>query len=444
MIERDVESMLVKGFEREVNDSWFDFIDEMRNLLHELKDFFSTNYVSVQSLSARSRRTSSEPNLEVSFTQNLPANDDQEQLSGSHHVCKIIESHESIIRKQRTLTTTTREGDDPDDLPLSSYWVERNECINAMERRIQDATAMLESLPNHRGVGGNRTREKEKRRIPKPRRRNDTTTSRRFEEEIEKVREERDGLCFQISVIEDTYQLLLRGVMRDSCCDERETAADESDGSNSPQILQHYLESTIREDIHVVVFQETVEQWKMSRAESVRGSENPREDFRWSPVLRDYTEGLLREDIYMVVFQETVKQWKMRGSDSIRGLEKPQEDFCCSLVKRDYTESLLREDIYTLVFKETIKQWKTRALQQLYTSKELLGEPEESLELSDGGGESDDNSPAINILRTQEENTLELEDDDHDHVLAIIKRFRFLVDNFEVVLQENLENKFLR
>lgn len=152
----------------------------------------------------------------------------------------------------------------------------------------------------------------------------------------------------------------------------------------------------------------------------------------------------------MVIFQETVKQWKMSGSDSVQGLEQPpQEDFWWSLVLRDYTESLLREDIYTVFFKETIKQWKMRAL---HTSKELAVEPEEeSLELSD-------NSPFIKmILRIQEENTLELEDDDHDHdhdrvvqtdwsenVLAIIKRFRILVDNFEEVLHENLESKLLR
>lgn len=149
----------------------------------------------------------------------------------------------------------------------------------------------------------------------------------------------------------------------------------------------------------------------------------------------------------MVIFQETVKQWKMSGSDSVRGSEQPpQEDFCWSLVLQDYTECLLREDIYTVVFKETIKQWEMRAL---HTSKELAVEPEESLELSD-------NSPFIKmILRIQEENTLELEDDDHVHdhvvqtdwsenVLAIIKRFRILVDNFEEVLHENLESKLLR
>lgn len=553
-VEREVESVSFKGFVRDlqkkfdielkkrdklVNDSWFDFIDEMKSLFHELKDFFSRHDLSnMQSFPDGSRRTNSEPNLDVDYAHNLFQNDDEEEDCGSPHVWEIVKSHESIIQKQREQWNMLTKDALQREALLS--WIKRNEEINAMERRIQDAIVRLENIAQRKhkvsdlkGIGCiNRAQEKRRNRIPKPHRRVDraSTTIQSFEDEIKKLQEERDGLCFQISVIEDTYQLLFRGLMKDlsidSRCREKETASDEAEGSDTNQIMMHYMESAIKDDIFVLVLQEMVKQWETSRCDLVRGSNVPQDEICFSPaIIQEYTESLLREEIYMIYFkemtralqEEIIEHRKISRSDSIQFSKTPQEDFHCSPIQ-DCTECLLREEIYKVYFREMTKAWRSqeskqfdleaqtppckkvqegmplsgggdgdlslidkdceeteelnmiewlitddestfcsvsekleRSLQQLYTSKELLAELEEGLELSNGGDEFSENSQFSNVLRIQEENTspeLELEGvgqtDCSENVLAIIKKFRFLVDGVEVELHKNLESKFLR
>ncbi|KAK6144839.1 hypothetical protein DH2020_021659 [Rehmannia glutinosa] len=165
-IEKDIESILVKGFINDLKqsfdvelkkkvDSWFEFIDEMRTLCYELKDYFTINDVHEKgSITPGSsnrftteRRWSSEPLPEFSYTKN-PIEDDTE-VEKSNHVAKMIKNHESIIRKQlEDWNLLKREGS-------MSSWIRRDKGNNRLEKRIQEAITRLDNFTkrNHNLAG---------------------------------------------------------------------------------------------------------------------------------------------------------------------------------------------------------------------------------------------------------------------------------------------------
>ncbi|KAI3470448.1 hypothetical protein Pfo_027111 [Paulownia fortunei] len=640
-IEKDIESILVKGFISDLQgsfdvelkkkvgllkDNWFHFIDEMRALCHEMKDFFTRNDVHEKGSSMQGssnpfptvrrttseplpdiQRTTSEPLPDISYMQNLL--EEATEVDGSHYVAKMIKNHESIIRKQReewnllTREVLQREG--------FSSWNKGDNDNNRLERRIQDAVTRLDNFSkrNHKladqtGVS-DRNLIQEKRRIPKSdiKTYRSSTTVESLEIEIEKLKEERDGLRFQISVMEDTYQLLFRGMMKDVsielCCEDterlmkndsgglspnkfsqdhinsgkkRDRAVDELGSSTSTQILLHYLESTIREDLYVVFFWETVKQWKnfaeecivkekrsqiacddptkcipSNQSHMLRGPEIPSDDFPFNSILRESIGSLLKEDIYMVFFREMAEAWKsekdscaieslirediyqfviieavkdshvhlmesealkqldfeertprsrklkadniQEGTPHSRKLEtdgeesliqkldsllkclEAEEDLmlrasseikehsvnnslvilnCEEMDERNAIEWLITDDESTF---SSVSEKLERALQQLYTSKELLVELEQSLEVSDDLGENYHQVQFNNILSIEHGKTdsfLKQEDDQvsqavpSDNVLAIIMQFQQVIGNVEHMLHENLERKCLR
>ncbi|XP_011084397.1 WPP domain-associated protein [Sesamum indicum] len=372
-VEKDVELILVKGFISNLqgsfdvelrkkvgllNNNWFDLINEIRVLCHELKDFFARNDVHEKvkgpSVPGSLKRTSSEPLLDIVYMDNLIEEDTE--VERSHHVAKMIKNHELIIRKQRqewnwlTREVLQREG--------TSSCTKRDEDKNRLVRRIQDAITRLDNLTRRKGKFADQTGVscrkciQKKTAIPKSnlKRANRSPTSvESLEEDIGKVKEERDGLCFQITVIEDTYQLLFRGMVRDistflhaekteklmrsrsgrlslgncpydrhiNSTEERDGTVAELEGSSSSQMLLNFVESTVREDLYVVFFRETVEQWKKNFVQESIGS-------------------LLKEEIYMVLFREMSEAWKS------------EKDACAF-------ESLIREDIYEFVVSEAVK-----------------------------------------------------------------------------------------
>ncbi|KAL0403455.1 UNVERIFIED_CONTAM: hypothetical protein Sradi_1986300 [Sesamum radiatum] len=387
-VEKDVELILVKSFISNLqgsfdvelrkkvgllNDNWFDLINEMRVLCHELKDFFARNDVREKakgpSAPGSLKRTSSEPLLDIIYTDNLIEEDTE--VERSHHVAKMIKNHELIIRKQRqewnwmTRDVLQREG--------TSSCTKRDEDKNRLERRIQDAITRLDNLTRRKGKFADQTGVccrkciQKKTAIPKSnvkRTNRSLTTVESLEEVIAKLKEERDGLCFQITVMEDTYQLLFRGMVRDistflcaekterlmrsrsgrlslgncpydhhiNSAKERDGTVAELEGSSSTQMLLNFVESTVREDLYVVFFRETVKQWKKNFVQESIGS-------------------LLKEEVYMVLFREMSEAWKS------------EKDACAF-------ESLIREDIIQFVVTEAVKDsyvclTESKALKQL-------------------------------------------------------------------------------
>lgn len=413
-IKREVNSILVNGFTSDlqtkfdievkkrdglVKGSWLDFIDEMKSLFHELKNFFSRNDASnIQPCSPRPHRTISVPNLDVDFTQILCENNCDE-VGGSHHVWEIVKSHESIIRRQRQCEQRKRDALQREC--VSSSWNKRNEDINAMERLIHDAIVRIEIFiqRKHRasdlkGVGCKSRAQERRRRIPK--------------------------------------------------------------------------------------------QLKTSHSGSTRTSESSQEDFRCSPT-QDCTECLLREEVYKTYLTEMTKSWRSsleskRLDDEAHTLQSRRAQACQAGTPRSATpwggdressliqklDSLLKslelEETLMLTASSLIKEQSVsnslvtaiewliaddestfctvsekleRALQQHYTTKELLVELREHYE----------NSEFNNILRPQDESTshgLNSQGVGETNVLETVKRFRYLVDDFEVELYENIDGKCLR
>lgn len=275
-IEKDIESILVKGFisdlQRNVDvqvkkkvGNWLDFIDEMKALFCELKDSIGRDDAREKDISGP-QRTTSEPFLDYNITKDL-INDDADadvDVDGSNLVAKMIRSHELFICKQREQETW-----------LTREKLKKERDNNRRKRRIHNAIRRLDSFRerNHEFTDEACLNDTESsRRI--------ITTAERSRVDSEKQEEERDGLCFQISMLEDIYVLLLHSMMNDVssavCCkdDDEGLVKDDSDEPSTSkscddhtdigkerdfvdELGMHYLESTIREDLYVVFFSET-------------------------------------------------------------------------------------------------------------------------------------------------------------------------------------------
>lgn len=544
--EKDIESILVKGFITDLRgmfdaelknrvgflkESWSEFVEEM------MKNFFTRNDSSTCSTV---KRTVSEPLPDLSYGGNLL---EDSPVDRSHHMAEVIKNHESIIRKHhQEWSWLTRE-------------VVQRERSSSLMKRDNDDT------PPERRV------HEEKMTIPEP----DIETNRSFESlevEIEGLKEERDMLCLQITVMEDFYELLFRGLLKDisgeSCqnkndggrlspntCsydhvnggNECDTSVGELDASVSSPILVHYLESTIREDLHVVFFRETVKQWKEKRrtitsddlksCDSINQSRMDKgrtiscDDILLDSVLQEYIGSLLKEDIYMVFFREMAEAWKSEkdafaieslirddvyqfvvaeavkdshfhvekpdDQEGMRRSRKPETDGEESLIQKldSLLESLEAEEEDMMlnsssVMKEhsennssliltceemdefnaiewletedestfsSVSEKLERALHQLYTSKEVLVELEQSLEVADDPGDDYKQVESNSITSARHEkarSTIKQEDDQVSHtvpcdnVIAMVVQLQLLLGNMEHMLHENLDTKCLR
>ncbi|KAG6404658.1 hypothetical protein SASPL_136911 [Salvia splendens] len=377
-IKREVDLILLKGFMRDlqtkfdievkkrdgiVKGSWFDFIDEIKSLFHELKDFFS-----------RPHRTTSVPNLEVDFTQILCEYNCNE-VGGSHHVWEIVKSHESIIQRQcaqRTRDALQREG--------VSSWIKRNEDINAMERLIHDAIVRIENFIQRK------SRAQERRgRIPKQLKTSHSGSTRTSETSQEDFRCSPAQECTECLLREEVYKTYLTEMLQSrraqACQADTPRSATPKGGGRESSLIQK-LDSLLK--------------------------------------------SLELEETMMLTASSLIKQHSVSNS----------------LVTA--IEWLITDDEGTLC---TVSEKLERALQQHYTTKELLVELRQSLEVSDDGREHYENSEFNNILRPQGESTspcLDSQDvgetDWSESVLETVKRFQYMV----VELYENIDGKCLR
>ncbi|KAL6501124.1 hypothetical protein OROHE_025321 [Orobanche hederae] len=484
--EKDVESILVKGFVSDIkqsldvepkkkkktrvgfssDDDWFELMNEMRNLCCELKGFFTINDVHERG-SSTMVRSSSEPLSDITYI------DEEEdgEVDGKTHVAKMKKNFESIIRKQvDELNRLKREEG-------SFSRVGREKGSNGLERRIQDVITSLDSFTK---------KEQQRSRISK----SDASVKRGLEIEIEKLKEERDGLFFRISVMEDTHRLVLRGMSDDFRADREKESHDNNinSGKECDRGFDElfYLESIIKEDVYVVVFHETVKQWNEISVEKALGS-LLKEDM-YTVFLREMVkawrsekdactlECLIREDIYHSVIIEAVKDShvSLLQSESLKRIDvqeytprsrkfetdkldsllkclEAEEDLmlsanseikehnvnnnlvilnCEEMDERDAIGWLITDDETTFI---SVSEKLEKALQQLYTSKELLVELEQSLKVSE-----------------DLEDNFELEDDGVGHavrsdsVLAVLVQFQRTLGDVEHMIHENIESKSLR
>ncbi|KAL6504054.1 hypothetical protein OROGR_025977 [Orobanche gracilis] len=497
--EKDVESILVKGFVSDIkqsldveskkkkkkrvgfssDDDWFKLMNEMRNLCCELKGFFTINDVHEKG-SSTMVRSSSEPLSNITYIDE----DEDGEVDGKTHVAKMKENFESIIRKQvDELNRLKREEG-------SFSRVGREKGGNGLERRIQDVITMFDSFTE---------RDLQRNRISK----SDASVKRgsniveSLEIEIEKLKEEKDGLFFRISVMEDTHRLVLGG-MSDDFRAAREKESHENNINSRKECDRgfdelFYLESIIKEDVYVVVFHETFKQWNEFSVEKT--IESLLKEDMYIVFLREMVkawrsekdacalECLVREDIYHSVIIEAVKDSRVsllqseslkridvqeytprsrkfetdgdecliRKLDSLLKCVEAEEVLmlsanseirehnvnnnlvisnCEEMDERDAIEWLITDDETTFI---SVSEKLEKALQQLYTSKELLVELEQSLKASE-----------------DLEDNFDLDDDGvgqavrSDSFLAVIVQFQRTLGDVEHMIHENIESKSLR
>ncbi|KAL7109464.1 hypothetical protein ACP275_06G176800 [Erythranthe tilingii] len=302
--------------------------------------------------------------------------------------------------------------------------------------------------------------------------------------EIEKLEEERDALRFQIFSMEEIYELLFRCKIKDIttelCCE----------GSNSSSSFVHYLESTIKEDIYAGFLREMAEAWQLEKdgfalealmrediyqfviIEAVK--QLSRNHFEESKALKqlDFQEYTPRSRMKLNAENQegTTPRSRMKLNaenqegttprsrtkletdeklDSLLKCLEVEEDLmlsasseikehgeynslvildCEEVEERNAIEWLLTDDKSTF---RSVNEKLERALQQLYTSKELLVELEESLEESEDSGE--------NYQQCEKTRSF------LDTVCQVISmQFQIAIGNIEHVLHKNLDQKCTR
>ncbi|KAL3650035.1 hypothetical protein CASFOL_006438 [Castilleja foliolosa] len=339
-VEKDVESILVKGFvndlERGFFDNWFEFIDEMRSLCYEVKGFITVDDDVDEKRSIRHRSSSEPLSDDISYV--------EEDVDEKKNVAKIKKSFESIIRKQ------------VEDLnrPKNARAGKEKEN-NRLEIRIRDAIARLDNFA------------KQKSRISR--------NSNKVEslDKVNNMKECDDEIGRLLK--KDIYMIFFREMVK-AWKSEIDAYVVEclvmKDNINDAKECEDNIESLLKEDIYMVYFREMVKEWKSVKDAYALECRTTNDNVNEAKECDDMIEIRLKEDIYMIFFREMVNSWKSEKDDC--ALEcLTTEDVSSSASGKisddnvngtkecgnDDIGSLLKEDIYMIFFREMVNSWKS-------------------------------------------------------------------------------------
>ncbi|KAH7839537.1 hypothetical protein Vadar_005432 [Vaccinium darrowii] len=297
------------------NENWDQLIEEITCLHRELGDLCCSNEKEAKTvkshesleLSTKIRRASSEPLPEHSLSEERRNEDKDGDVS---HVAKMIQSHESIIRKQR---------EELNRLKREMILREKEESLSSkrlkdphnLERRIQEVVARLDNVIKWKGKI---QEEKGKFSLGQDFVEEfgcDSICCRKqtcLNDEIRKLNQERDDLKLEIMIMEETYAILFKGLLKDL----------------NIELEDYEIAITTKDDIFSFLLKEIVEEWKtgMDFDSIIKGERNKfpicksfsrkhREVRAPQNFLENTIESKLKEDVCMVFLRETVKEWKM-------------------------------------------------------------------------------------------------------------------------------------
>ncbi|GFZ05841.1 hypothetical protein Acr_18g0000110 [Actinidia rufa] len=211
-----------------LNENWGELVNEITNLHRELEALCSSNEVEVKRVkgndsfgtSTKLCRASSEPLPECSFVEE--PNEDQDGDESDHYVAKMIKSHESIIRRQREeLNRLKRE-----ILREKETSFRRLKDPNNLEARTQEVVARLDNFIKWNAkIGDKKEGFQHKRKMISncledfdEKVGSDLVCYRRetdLNEEIRRLKEERDDSNLQSMMMEETCIILFKGLMKD-------------------------------------------------------------------------------------------------------------------------------------------------------------------------------------------------------------------------------------
>ncbi|XP_073033411.1 WPP domain-associated protein isoform X1 [Primulina eburnea] len=492
-IEKDVESILVKGFIRDIRvhaemekqvgflkDKCFDSLNRIQTFHHDDLHEKPPNMQENSEFFAVLVRANSEP---------LPDNMSEDKLEVDtkfnryNYVGKMVKNHESIIRKQNLewnwLRKEVLEGKG------SASLTGKHEENNGLEKGIPDAFKNVDSLFQRNYYYDHRTKEydDQERRVTIPMRH---TKIKHTLSSVEKLEEERDGLFLQITLMEDAYRILFQGIVKDISSElypidtERLTKNDGGYLENSS--FPEMIESQLKEDVYVVFLKEMAQALKLENDAYALESHNKdiyqllvveaAKDLQKSEAIKQNSfqegtphsrkparahnfqeatphfnkfdpkggESLTRKLYSLLKCLEAEEDLMLRASSEIKKHSENHDlviSNCEEMDERNAIEWLLNDDESTL---NSVSDKLGKALRQLHTSKELLVDLEQSLEASDDLG--DDCYPVEQLNNSP--NDKFKQSDRSDEVLAPIIRFQQVLGNVERTVHENLENKCFR
>ncbi|GER53703.1 hypothetical protein STAS_31249 [Striga asiatica] len=417
-VERDVELTLVRGFLDDLRrgplagpNDWMEFVDELRNLCRELRDYVKTNDMHEKRRPVIAR-SSSEPVSDIEFTGDN--NSDFDEVDGKKHVAKMKKNFESIIKKQvEELSRLKREGGEG-----SFSRIGREKGGSRLERRIRDAIMRLENLTKRDQLKKSRSFNFKPTDHVRANR-SSINEVKRLKFEVERVKEERDELFFENFVMQDTYRVLLRCVTSDfreifeACTSEKDDFA---------------TECLLRDDIYrFLILEAAKDSCVAENQENVSNADI----FREGSLIRKF-DSLLKcleaEEDLMLRANSEIKEHNVSNSLVILNCEEIDE--------RDAIEWLITDDECTFI---SVSEKLERALQQLYTSKELLVELEQSLKVSEESEEFCCRGLSSDVECGKGSSVIS-----YNGVLGNIVELLGVVGNFEHALGENVESKCLR
>nr|XP_027087580.1 uncharacterized protein LOC113709027 [Coffea arabica] len=376
------------GFSRE---KWTELINNARALHDELSALCSQGRIEEKGLEMHElsgfpssiKRTTSEPLPEVS--PKVPEKDSDP--GGSHYVAKMVKNHESFIQKQRKCEewnwlareVLRRQG------PSS---IKRDKDPDELESRIRKVIERLDNLMMWDGNPGynkgfcDKTAVLETSLTKIDRTANENINAGSgvdLSNEIRKLEQERDDLKLQSFIIEEIFLLILvgfakslylellnennesliRGDSHNLSVNDSEDhhgvkiddlqiqKAGESEEETACEILQHYLESSIRENVYAVYFQQTVIELDTN-------------------IKQNADDYLVKQELMEVVFGETLQCIEKSGNLVIRQLQIEIEGFETLIDNLHSSDkvpetvgSLLKEDIYIVYFRELFNRLRT-------------------------------------------------------------------------------------
>ncbi|CAL5404466.1 unnamed protein product [Camellia sinensis] len=425
-IEDDIMVILIKGFMNNLHynfetelknrakqahasflmtEHWEELVDEITNLHDELealcfsnegqrKRVKDSNNCSETSIGIR--RTSSEPLPEFYYVEE--PHEEEQDRDQSHYVAKMIKNHETIIRKQREELNWLKREILQEKVSLS---IRRLKDPNNLATRIQEVITRLgnvikwdakfgdykgvyeqENLLDEEKIMGFHSLayfgEKERRTY--------------LNEEIRKLKQEKDDSNLQTILMEETYVIIFRGLIKDFYLE-----------------LDNYeIDSEIRSDICMHFFGEMVSEWNLnfetkdfgirvgekvyytvcsSTAKEFFCDQNAQveshvEEPTSSRSLSNYLKSKVSEDVFGEFFQEMAEEFKGETNchatgdhikeeryhvivdEMVKNFERTSAYWCI--------ERILKEDIYMVFFRETIKEWKME--RDDYNSENLIRE----------------------------------------------------------------------
>ncbi|PSS05092.1 WPP domain-associated protein [Actinidia chinensis var. chinensis] len=329
-----------------LNENWGELVNEITNLHRELEALCSSNEVEVKRVkgndsfgtSTKLCRASSEPLPECSFVEE--PNEDQDGDESDHHVAKMIKSHESIIRRQREeLNRLKRE-----ILREKETSFRRLKDPNNLETRTQEVVARLDNFIKWNAkIGDKKEGFQHKQKLISDcledfdeKVGSDLVCYRRetdLNEEIRRLKEERDDSNLQSMMMEETCIILFKGLMKDFNF-EKEKFPDE--GKLVADCSADFGEKVGGDSVFYI-----------------RETDHLNEEIRKLKQERDDSnlQTMIMEETYVIL---------------LKGFKK---DFYCELENLEI-ECVIRDDIFMNSLREIVKEWKTE--REAYSFENLI------------------------------------------------------------------------